>query len=114
MTCPMPPDCLQASGRAFWVATVDKYELVEHELLILKEACHTVDLLDVLQASVDRDGPVLPWGAGVRANPATSELRQHRLVLARLAAALAIPVEDEERPAPPLRKPRGVYQPGRK
>jgi hypothetical protein len=33
----------------------------------LKEACRTIDLLDSLQAAIDRDGPLQRWGEGSRA-----------------------------------------------
>jgi hypothetical protein len=78
----------------------------------LKEASRTVDLLDDLQAAIDRDGPVLPWGdGGVRAHPAAVEARQHRIVLTRMLASLGIPAdpEDEDRAAP-RGGARGVYQ----
>jgi hypothetical protein len=107
-----PPEGLQVGGRSFWEAILEKFELVEHELVILKEACRTIDLLDSLQAIIDRDGPVLPWGDGSRAHPAGVELRQHRIALARLLASLGIPADDEDRPAP-RGGARGVYRTGR-
>ena len=33
----------------------------------LKEACRTIDLLDSLQAAIDRDGLLQRWGEGSRA-----------------------------------------------
>jgi hypothetical protein len=35
--------------------------------VILNEACRTIDLLDSLQAAIDRDGPLQRWGEGARA-----------------------------------------------
>jgi hypothetical protein len=107
---PKPPSGLKTGGSAFWTAVVEKFELVDHELLVLKECCRTVDLLDDLQASLDQDGPVLPWGEGVRAHPAAPELRQHRVALARLLAVLSIPADDEDRSH--VRGSRGVYRMG--
>jgi hypothetical protein len=112
MSKPKPPEGLKTGGAAFWEAILEKFELVEHELLILKEACRTVDLLDDLQQNIDCDGPVLKWGVGVRANPAGVELRQHRIALARLLAVLSIPADDEDRS--PVRGSRGVYRMGSK
>jgi hypothetical protein len=76
-----------------WRATLSEFELAQHELAILLEACRTVDLLDMLQAEIEELGPVSPWDAGVRANPAAVEARQHRITLARLLAALRVPDE---------------------
>jgi hypothetical protein len=78
---------------------VDKFELNDHELLVLREACRTVDLLDTLQAAIDEDGPLQRWGEGSKAHPAAVEVRQHRVTLARLLGVLAIPVDDEDRQA---------------
>jgi hypothetical protein len=73
---PRPPNGLQAGGQAFWTAIVDKLELVDYELVILKEACRTIDLLDSLQAAIDRDG-LLQAGARARGHPAAPELRHN-------------------------------------
>jgi hypothetical protein len=95
------------------VAVVDKFELNDHELVILKEACRTIDLLDSLQAAIDQDGPLQPWGEGSRAHPAAPELRQHRIALARLLSVLQIPPDpDDDRPGS-RGGSRGVYRIGR-
>lgn len=107
---PEPPTGLREGGRRLWTATVERFDLAEHEQVVLLEACRTVDLLDQLQHLVDTEGPVLPWGDGSRAHPAAVEARQHRVVLARLVASLGIPVEDPDRTQP--RGARGVYRPG--
>jgi hypothetical protein len=76
-------------------------------MVIMKEMCRTIDLLDGLQAVVDAEGVVLPWGDGIRAHPALPELRQHRIALARLLVALGIPGEEEDQLAAPRRQRRG-------
>jgi hypothetical protein len=106
---PAPPG-LQLGGRAFWRAIVTEFELVDHELVILKEACRTIDLLDSLQGALDSDGPLQSWGEGVRQHPAVPATRDHRIALARLLAALGIPGDEEDQPP---RGSRGVYRPGR-
>jgi hypothetical protein len=109
-----PPEGLQADGRSFWEAILEKFELAEHELVILKEACRPIDLLDSLQAAIDQDGPLQRWGEGSRAYPAAPELRQHRIALARLLASLGIPADpDDDRPVT-RGGSRGVYRVGRK
>ncbi len=40
------------AGRKLWRAVVVEYELQEHELLLLREAVRTADLLDELEATV--------------------------------------------------------------
>jgi hypothetical protein len=106
---PPAPTGLQAGGRAFWRAIVSEFELVDHELVILKEACRTIDLLDSLQAAIDADGPLQPWGDGLRQHPAVPATRDHRIALARLLAALGIPGEEEGAQPVGRRRSRGVY-----
>ena len=102
-----PPTGLKKSGRALWRAVLADFELAEHELQLLGTACRTADLCDLLQATLDAEGPMAESSQGVRVHPAAVELRQQRITLARLLAALDVPTGDED--APPVRPPRGVY-----
>ncbi|MGV0796364.1 P27 family phage terminase small subunit [Mycolicibacterium elephantis] len=109
------PDGLKWSGRRLWLAVVDDYdELSQHETALLLQTCRTVDLLDQLQARLDADGAVVDSPQGLKAHPAAAELRQQRIVLARLVAALGLPtgvVEDgDEQKKRQRRSARGVYQ----
>ena len=113
MTTPDPdtPVSLQWSGRRLWEATVADYELSEHERGLLLQACRTVDSLDQLQARLDSEGPMVDSPQGLKAHPALPELRQQRIALARLLAALGLPTGlDDDRKQ--RRSVRGVYQIG--
>ncbi|BDB59566.1 hypothetical protein [Rhodococcus sp. RDE2] len=101
---PKPPTGTRAAGRRLWSAVVDDYELAEHELQILREAVRTVDLIDALHKVAGAEGPLAESSQGIRVHPALVELRQQRITLARLLAALNIPSEDVS-----ARAPRGVY-----
>src|SRR4051795_11906871 len=96
MTKPKPPRGAQRAGKALWDAVLDEYELEEHELLLLREAVRTVDTLDLLEARVAQDGPLLGSSQGERAHPALVEARQQRITLARLQAALRLPAGEQE------------------
>lgn len=107
---PQPvPAGVTGSGRPLWTSTVAQFELDEHELGILREACRTADAIDKLQAVVDRDGVLDSSPQGVRAHPALVELRAQRLCFAKLVAQLGIPVDE---PAPGRAKHRGVSRYG--
>jgi len=67
------------------------FDLEEHELALLVEAVRTVDLLDLLDAAVRRDGALLDSPQGMKAHPAAVEARQQRIALARLLAVLRLP-----------------------
>jgi len=63
---------------AFWDAISTTFELADHELILLREAARTIDLLDVLQVAIDHDGPLQRWGRRVagasrRAGAATTQ-----------------------------------------
>lgn len=85
------------------------YDLDPHELRLLHELCRQVDLGEALQAAIDADGVVIPTvgGTGPKVNPVVVEIRQCRIAIARLAAALRIPAADDNERAG--RGIRGVY-----
>ena len=105
-TAPKPPRDLQRSGRALWRAVVTEFDLDEHERQLLHETCRTRDLCDRLQTVLDNEGVMSESSQGVRVHPAAVELRQQRIVLARLLAALKVPSGEE---GATVRPPRGVY-----
>ena len=90
-TAPKPPTDLKRSGRALWRAVLADFDLDEHERQLLHETCRTRDLCDRLQTVLDTDGVMSTSSQGVRVHPAAVELRQQRIVLARLLAALNVP-----------------------
>ena len=111
MTKPMIPDGLEVRGRSLWSSVLDEYDLERHEELMLEEACRTVDLLEALAATVAADGHM----AGDRVHPAVVEMRQQRIALARLLAALRLPAGEDGDVQAGARRPqrrvgaRGVY-----
>ncbi len=110
MTLPAPPKGTRAAGRRLWRAVLNDYDLAEHELTLLRQAVHVADLCKDLQQRVDDEGPLL----GDRAHPALVELRQQRILLARLIVALRVPLGEEEEAKPAASRSqrrglRGVY-----
>jgi phage terminase small subunit len=104
MTAPKAPSRLSSRARAFWNVTVDKYELGEHELLVLEQVCRAMDDIRTLENGVrkalhtDGDGLMVRGSQNQRVvNPLIPELRQARQGLQRLIAALKLP-EDIEVP----------------
>ncbi len=110
MTRPAAPRGAGAAGRRLWRAVLAEFELAEHEVTLLRQAVRVVDVCEQLQHQVDVDGPLL----GDRAHPALVELRQQRLLLARLVVALRVPLGEEEEAKSAASRPqrrglRGVY-----
>ncbi|WP_200936357.1 hypothetical protein [Marmoricola sp. Leaf446] len=104
------PPGLGARGRDLWRAVAGDYELGVHERIILAEACRTTDLLDKLESLVVSNGLTVEGPQGMKANPAVVEVRQQRITLARLVAALRIPAEAPDAPRTQRRGTRGVYE----
>ncbi len=107
MSTDLPAD-LGDAGAALWRAVMADYTLEEHESLLLLEACRTADLCATLARLVGSE----PMAAG-RIRPEVIELRQQRILLARLLVALRVPIgaEQSEHAAPRLQRrgARGVY-----
>jgi hypothetical protein len=97
-------------AKALWHSVADDYELDEHEAALLRQAVRTIDLIDTLQAKIDEIGAIVESPQGVKANPAVVEIRQQRIVLARLLAALRLPTGDEADAKRPQRR-GGVSRP---
>jgi hypothetical protein len=107
---PAAPNGLKTSGKRLWRSVVGSYDLESHEMLLLEQACRVADLCAALQTMVEKQPLVL----ADRPAPAVVELRQERLVLARLVTALRIPIGDETEATPDRtqrRGMRGVYRP---
>lgn len=106
-----PVEGSRSAGETLRSSMLATYDLADHEAALLVEVARTVDVLDVLQAAVDRDGMVLEGG---RIHPAVQEARAARLVLTRLLASLRIPEEQEDgTDVRPQRRSgaRGAYRP---
>jgi len=93
---------------------VDSFDLDEHELVLLRQATRTVDLLEALETEITSGGAMVESPQGRRANPAAVEARAQRITLARLIAALRLPAGeagDEQANARPRRRVgvRGTY-----
>ena len=94
------------------------FALDEHERRLLVEACRVADTCEDLQAVVAGEGPLTKTRLGeVKTHPAVIELRNQRILLARLIVALRVPLgADEEHPSKtspvrraPRRAVRGMY-----
>lgn len=113
---PKAPSGTGPAGRKLWRSVVEKYELEEWEMAILRELVRTVDQLDELAAIVATEGMMAPGpGLTTRVHPALTEARQLRLAMARLSASLRMPVGKEGDQPSHLRRPqrrggaRGTY-----
>jgi hypothetical protein len=99
VTIPRALEGAGTAGKRLWRAVLSEFELAEHEQVLLRQAVRVADLCDQLQAVVEAEGPVLRVDGQPRMHPAVVELRQQRIVLARLVVALRVPLGDQEQDA---------------
>lgn len=105
---PRTPAGLKTAGKRLWTAIIGRFEMADHELVMLEEACRIRDRLVDLREQVTRDGVMIPSSQGDRVHPAVGEGRQQQLALARILVTLGVPALDEDR-LPTSRRIRGVY-----
>lgn len=91
MSTPRTPPGLAPAGRRLWRDVTDRFDLAQHELRVLLEACRTADDLDKLHEITQHEGLVVDGPQGKKAHPAAVEARQMRLTLGRLLAILRVP-----------------------
>ncbi len=109
---PAPPRDLGPDGLRLWQAITAEYDLEEHELLLLVQAARVADVCADLHGITSQDGLLVDG----RIHPAAVELRQQRILLARMIVALRVPLGEDGEAAPDgtrtqYRGLRGAYQP---
>jgi hypothetical protein len=87
-----PPKGLRSGSRKFWKTATAGVIWRPDELILLENACKTMDLVEQLDAAMDGQPLVVPGSLGqLREHPLLSEARQQRAALARLLAQLKYP-----------------------
>lgn len=97
------PNGLQSGGQRFWRSVLADFELSASELVILEASCRQIDEIAALEDAL-RDAPTMTIGSQgqQRVHPAFTELRNHRLALSRLLAALGLRDAEAEADEDPL------------
>ncbi|ALO09995.1 hypothetical protein AQF52_4401 [Streptomyces venezuelae] len=91
------PDGLGERALALWAGTVEDNELEPGELVLLEAACRLVDQVDVMEAAVAEQGPVVKGSRGQpAASPLLREIRAHRLAITRILRQLMAAAPAEE------------------
>ena len=109
---PASPAGLQTAGKALWRAVTVEYEIDQHELLLLREACRCADRLDRLAVEAAAGSVTVENHRGDQvAHPAMVEARQQAITLSRLLASLRLPSGEETGERRPQRRggARGSY-----
>lgn len=108
------PADLTGAGLALWNELHADLEFQPHERQLVVELCRTVTVCEMLSKELAVLGPVIEGQRGWRVSPILAELRQQRLVVARLVHTIGIPEPDGiDRPRH-RGSVRGVYLKGAK
>ena len=88
------PNGLGKATGNLWREITGTYQLRPDELRLLSDCCREMDLIDLLQKTVDSGGVLVPGSRGQQViKPAIQEIRQHRNVLKQMLAKLALPAD---------------------
>lgn len=89
---PSVPRGLAKRGRRFWRTVVSAYQLRPDELILLENACKSIDLIDKLEAEMVGLPLTVKGSMGQeREHPLLSETRQQRAGLRQTLAQLKLP-----------------------
>jgi P27 family predicted phage terminase small subunit len=94
---PRAPAGLGSSGKRFWKRIVEAYELEEHHLALLQQACKCLDDLDEAGKALQEQGRYFldkyeQW----KEHPAAGDARQLRGLFQRLVRELGLDLNDTE------------------
>lgn len=89
-----PPTNLEGAGLDLWHSITAEFTLAPQEQALLEETCRVRTRISELEAIVTTEGLMSESTQGPRVHPALVEGRQQRLLYAKLAAQLRIPVDD--------------------
>jgi len=108
-----PDGGFSPAGKRLWDSVLDEYELSEHELAVLRQACRQADRLEAIERALEGAPLTVRNVRGdLTSHPLLGESRQASALLARLIAALGLPsgVQDDA-PAAPQRSSRRTHRP---
>lgn len=88
----------QSAGDRLRESVIGRFELADHELVLLDSACAQADMIARLEALLATDLTSRGAAGQVRLSAAVTELRQSRLALSKLLTDLALPADEGEQP----------------
>lgn len=93
-TTPKAPSGLGLPARRMWKGVVAGYELTTTELELLGQACRVLDTIARMEAALADEPMIVAGSTGQpKANPLGREIREERLLLARLLDQIGLPTD---------------------
>lgn len=97
MSAPARPRDLGAAGRKLWASILAAWELSEHELLILADACRQADRAAEARKLIDAEGITVDSGrAGLKPHPAVAIERNAQASVVTLLRSIGITAAAEQ------------------
>ncbi len=110
---PKAPEGAGPAGKRLWRQTMTRFELEEHETVLLTAMVRQTDRLTELEALIAAEGLTVEGHGTTKMHPAVIEARNTAIAVARIAAALRLPAgeeQDDDLSQPQRRSGvRGVY-----
>lgn len=100
---PRPPKGLSPASRRFWRSVVNQWEMQSHNLMLMEQACRTLDVIADAEAAIARDGEYVEGRFGPKAHPASVVRDRNRVLIARLVRELGLALEEPPTARPPSR-----------
>lgn len=97
MSAPVRPKDLGPAGRKLWAAIVAGWELADHEVLVLADACRQADRAAEARRLIDAEGITVESGrAGLKPHPAVAIERNAQASVVTLLRSIGIAAGAEQ------------------
>lgn len=97
------PKNLGISAKKLWFSTVTNFQLEQHHLVTLEQACRCLDRIEEAKKAIDRDGAyIVNRSGGLREHPGHKVEQGNRIIFARLIRELQLDVGEVESRPPQL------------
>jgi phage terminase small subunit len=101
-------DSLSKSSKKFFTKILNNYELEDHHLEILSQACHCLDRIEESRLQIKKDGDYILDRFGIlKPHPALKTEEKNKVIFARLIRELGLDIEPGSNE---LGRPPGLYK----
>ena len=101
-------DQLSKRAKRFFTKILNNYELEDHHLEILSQACHCLDRIEEARQKIEKDGDYILDRFGIlKPHPALKTEEKNKVIFARLIRELGLDIEPG---SGEIGRPPGLYK----